>query len=466
MAMRPASIRILLALILTFAATIASARRIDSSIKVDAPSADCPGVTATATNDGPVCAATPVQLHGSSNTGGVTYSWTGPHTWMSTEQNPIAPGPGLYTLDVRTAEGCHVYSQTTVEQLTPPDMTISGEKFACGGDVVMLTLNDSSSFTDLYWVPNNESTILSGQGTPSLKLIVGNSNGGADVIVHGRHLATGCNSRSSSYGITTLERYSAEITAPSSVCPNSTITATVPNSSASYAWSVVHGTITEQPMINIVKIAPDGTGDVSVTARVTNPASDQCFSEDTATIAIGGPTANIDADLAVCGGESAVIPVTLSGTAPFFIVWSDGEVQRNLTDTHVFRTVAPSETTFYSIATFSDSTSCAGVATGVAKVAVENSFDILVPLHNVVVPRGGKATLTVQTAGDGLSYHWYQGEIGDRSHTVASGPSPAFQTPALLQNTKYWVEVIGQCGVARTSGATVAVLGRQRAARH
>lgn len=74
-------------------------------------------------NDGPACVGESVQL---SVTGGagLTYTWTGPNGFSSTEQNPVIPkiakeGMGVYTVVVGNATGCALYeAQTEVMQDT------------------------------------------------------------------------------------------------------------------------------------------------------------------------------------------------------------------------------------------------------------------------------------------------------------------------------------------------------------
>jgi Ig-like domain CHU_C associated/PKD-like domain len=424
----------------------------------------CPELTATAGNTGPVCNGAPVILLGSSNQSGVTYYWTGPHTWFSNEQNPTAPGPGIYFLEVSNADACRTFATTTVGTITPPQMTLSGSATqACGGDIFTATVDDAASYTNFDW-DTSGATILSGQGTSSVQLQTDNSNVTAVVHVRAQHIATGCTATSSGWGVDVDPRYSAEITAPSSACPNAPLTATVPaNIDAAFAWTVTHATITSD-ILNTLHFVPDGTGDVTVTAKVYNNMA-TCVSTDTALISLNGPTASVDAGLSICSGDSTVIPVALSGNPPFSITWSDGIVQSGIATTQTSRTVTPLETTAYSVTAVSDSL-CAGTASGSAVVTVGDEPEILTPPQNAVIARGTKATLTVAAAGAGLEFHWYEGHTGDRSHLVSAGTSPEFETPALEHTTRYWVDVIGACGSTESPAATVAVMGRQRAARH
>lgn len=63
------------------------------------------------------CASGSVQLTGSSDREGVTYSWTGPNGYTSTEQNPTVKVAGDYTLTVTDPEtGCSASTMVAVTQ--------------------------------------------------------------------------------------------------------------------------------------------------------------------------------------------------------------------------------------------------------------------------------------------------------------------------------------------------------------
>ncbi len=71
--------------------------------------------TVTADNDVPqgsadggtlTCDDTTVQLSASSTTSGVSYSWTGPSGFNSSQQNPVVAGAGTYTVSIEGSNGC------------------------------------------------------------------------------------------------------------------------------------------------------------------------------------------------------------------------------------------------------------------------------------------------------------------------------------------------------------------------
>ena len=56
------------------------------------------------------------------------------------------------------------------------------------------------------------------------------------------------------------------------------------------------------------------------------------------------------------------------------------------------------------------------------------------------IPSGTSTTLSVAVTGTYLRYQWYRGNSGDVSNPVGTSSS-TFTTPALTQNTPYWVRV-------------------------
>jgi len=86
----------------------------------------------SANNDGPGCEGDSIQLTTSFVPGG-NYSWTGPQGFTSSIQNPIVPAlAGEYFVEITTPSGCDGESSTTVEIITPPEITaLSSDALEC-----------------------------------------------------------------------------------------------------------------------------------------------------------------------------------------------------------------------------------------------------------------------------------------------------------------------------------------------
>jgi hypothetical protein len=132
-----------------------------------------PTPTASASNDGPVCVGGDVQLTGTTDIG-TTFSWTGPNSFNSTDQNPSITdislaGSGVYTF-IATANGCASTPATTnvsVESAPSID-SISADPIAvCNGGTSQLEVVATAALPNMLIT---EVTLFSSTGdgaTPS-----------------------------------------------------------------------------------------------------------------------------------------------------------------------------------------------------------------------------------------------------------------------------------------------------------
>lgn len=83
--------------------------------------------TASATGGTIDCVSGQATLMGSSQTNGVSYSWTGPNNFNSNQQNPVASADGQYILTVTGVNGCTATASATVlENTLSPQVVITG----------------------------------------------------------------------------------------------------------------------------------------------------------------------------------------------------------------------------------------------------------------------------------------------------------------------------------------------------
>lgn len=105
---------------------------------------------ATATGGTLTCLNPSLALMGGSTTPGVSWWWTGPAGFTSTEQNPLVDVPGIYTLTVTAPNGCTKTATTVVnENKLEPDVIASGGKITCANEEV--TLMALSGTTGVSW---------------------------------------------------------------------------------------------------------------------------------------------------------------------------------------------------------------------------------------------------------------------------------------------------------------------------
>jgi hypothetical protein len=124
------------------------------------------GLPITISNTGPVCVHDTIKLFAS---GGVSYSWTGPNQFTSTEQNPVivdatsAMG-GTYTVTVTNASNCTGTATTSVSVKSLPVVTATNNGPVCEAGSVTLTATGGSSY---FWSGPNDYSGSSSQNVRS-----------------------------------------------------------------------------------------------------------------------------------------------------------------------------------------------------------------------------------------------------------------------------------------------------------
>ncbi|MEM9819679.1 MAG: DUF642 domain-containing protein [Bacteroidota bacterium] len=108
-----------------------------------------PVPVAVATNNGPFCYDSPIQLNGSAlGTGfNTVYTWTGPNNYFSNLQNPTdALFPGIYTLEV-SIDGCpSVPTTTEVQIIQAPDAFAGNDGPYCPDNPVINLMGETPTF--------------------------------------------------------------------------------------------------------------------------------------------------------------------------------------------------------------------------------------------------------------------------------------------------------------------------------
>ncbi|MDB5232420.1 MAG: hypothetical protein JWN76_3225 [Chitinophagaceae bacterium] len=154
----------------------------------------------TASDAGAGCAGDQIELYSSP---GVSYAWTGPNSFHSTEQNPIilngtAANAGVYTVTVTNSNGCSASATTTVAVNPLPLISAGSNSPVCQGFTLNLT---SSGGVSYVWTgPNSFSSITA---NPSLNNVTAAAAGTYTVKGTG---ANGCrNDASVVVSINTLD---------------------------------------------------------------------------------------------------------------------------------------------------------------------------------------------------------------------------------------------------------------------
>ncbi|MCA1800351.1 MAG: hypothetical protein LC650_03570, partial [Actinobacteria bacterium] len=122
------------------------------------------------------------------------------------------------------------------------------------------------------------------------------------------------------------------------------------------------------------------------------------------------PTAVISGNNTICEGSSTPISVTLTGTSPWNLTYSDGTTPVSVTgitaNTYTFN-VTPNSSRTYTITALSDAHCDAQPAdlTGNVTITVNQPVDIIVqPTNTQTVCSGTEVSFTVTASGSGLNY--------------------------------------------------------------
>ena len=451
--------------------------------------APCPAdFTVDLQTDSPACPWKPVNMHAATNRTGVEFRWDGCSGWFNLPFATQADDAQIYqstrcqsgssvTVTIRDPlTGCQASSTETVSWHSgaPPRFGQGDDARVCGMETHTVSIANGAEFSDIVWSVTGAGRIVSGQGTAALLVEPTSLGDPMWVNLSAKQTATGClYGEGTDYEFVPLTidtgPVSPQLTvsAPDSMCPGARGTASValdsPGQPPAVAWKITNGNITSAVNQPSVEFTAGAQGYVTLSVQYRSSGY-FCYAGDTVTIPIGSPTATLDSSDAICRGGSATIPVRLTGTAPFTIVWSDGETQQSAS-TEVTRVVTPEQSTTYSIVSVS-SGSCTGTASGSAVVAVSDEPVILDQPFTVTIRPGMAATLSVLVSDPRSTVAWYE-RLSD-GQLVLRGSGTTFVTPSLQSHATYVVTAVNGCGIATSDPIEVRIepSSRRRSVRH
>ncbi|MBS1658796.1 MAG: hypothetical protein JST18_11975, partial [Bacteroidetes bacterium] len=192
--------------------------------------------------------------------GGVTYTWTGPNGFSSSEQNPTISNAtlaasGTYTVTVTSADGCMAIASVTVAVYSVAPDEASSNSPADEGGSIYLRSGEGESY---YWEGPNGFT--STDQNPVLE--------NADASYSGTYTVTVTDVLGNSYSSTTeVVIYPAPSASSNGVTCEGSIINLSASGGDSYSWSGPNGfsSYEQNPIITSAQIASGGTYSVVVT---------------------------------------------------------------------------------------------------------------------------------------------------------------------------------------------------------
>uniref|UniRef100_UPI00054E2596 PKD domain-containing protein n=1 Tax=Aquimarina pacifica TaxID=1296415 RepID=UPI00054E2596 len=113
-------------------------------------------VTASVEDGGVLtCINSSVNLLSNSDESDASYSWTGPDSFVSTEQNPEVSVAGTYTVTVTSSAGVGSASVTVTEDKTGPNISATGGDLGCGDSVVIGATSNITNASYVWTGPGN-----------------------------------------------------------------------------------------------------------------------------------------------------------------------------------------------------------------------------------------------------------------------------------------------------------------------
>ena len=245
--------------------------------------------------------------------GPITYSWTGPNGFTSSQWNPSIPNAttaasGIYSVTV-TVDGCTSQAGTTDAFVSaPPSAPTAGNNGAvCAGQTLNLTASDVPGGSYSWTGPNG---FTSSQQNPSIQNVTTAASGTYSVIV----TIGDCTSPAG----TTDAVVKAAPSEPAAgnngpICAGATLNLTASDvSGGSYSWTGPNGftSSAQNPTIPNATVAASGT--YSVTVTVDGCASPAGTTDATVKLMPSAPTAGNNGP--VCPGET--LQLSASGDEP------------------------------------------------------------------------------------------------------------------------------------------------------
>ncbi|MEA2163027.1 MAG: large repetitive protein [Thermoanaerobaculia bacterium] len=394
--------------------------------------AACTPPTATITPGGPTtfCSGGSVNLTASV---GASYQWRNFGTPLIGANAQVfnATTSGSYSVTVTNASGCSATSaNVSVTANTTVSVTISagGPTTFCSGGNVTLNANPSGgsgTFASYQW-------LLNGSAIPSANSASYSATTTGSYTVTATDSA-GCTGTSAPQSVTVSPSPSAAISAPASVCPNSTAGASITNpvGGATYTWSITNGTLQTGQGTPSITFAVTNASPVSIS--VTASASG-CTSTGSASVNVGvfTPTITPSGPQSFCPGGS----VTLTASAASSYQWL---LNGSPIPSANLQTYAATAAGSYSVSA-SNAGGCSGTSATVTVTQSAAPSPVVSAGGPTTFCQGGSVTLSTGAAS---SYQWM---LNGSPIGGANGSS----TPATVSGS-YSVTVTNGGGCSATS---------------
>ncbi|MGC8823978.1 MAG: gliding motility-associated C-terminal domain-containing protein [Bacteroidales bacterium] len=275
----------------------------------------------SASNNGPVCEGSTLQLFGSgSGTAPISYQWSGPLGFSSTNQNPVVSSSattamsGIYTLTVTDGNSCTNQATTnaTVIAAPAPPSGLTNQS-RCGDGTLSFSASAANSNDSIQWSYDGNTVVFSAK-TPSV-FTTGVLTAPTTITVYARvkSYSGGCLSNWVSAIGNVYANPTAVASSNSPVCEGGTLTlSALPNGMVSYSWTGPNG---YSSSIQNPTVTSSATSAHAGTYTLTVVDGNGCSDTKTTAVTVNPkPTLfNVTGGGSYCAGGSGVL-VGLSGS--------------------------------------------------------------------------------------------------------------------------------------------------------
>ncbi len=366
------------------------------------------GPTLVVTDPSPVCSPGTIDITQPSVTAGSdpgTLSYWTDATATNPLANPTAiSASGTYYIQLDNGTGCAPVQPVlvTITDL-PVTSAISGNANPdCGEAGVVYSVTNTAGSVFNWSVPT-DAVISAGQGTSSITVTFGNTNGAVSVTEEN---ANGCVGAVVSSFISLQNcAFNIDFTADKTVvCVGEPVTftdlSTGLSGSEDYDWSFgADATPVTSKLANPPAVTYATPGLKTVILEVTDGANSSIVTKSDYIEVVSQPTAVLAGNESSCAGVPVSLSVTASGTGPWNITYTDGTNNYNASfNTSPFSlTVAPLTSTTYSLVSVDDA-NCSGAVSGTGIVNIAPQAVVTLSVDDVDATPGGTALVPVRVS--------------------------------------------------------------------
>jgi hypothetical protein len=433
---------------------------------------------ATVTGPGSVCAG---------NTAPINFFLTGASPWdiqysdgtstfvvtgISTSPYLLNASPTTstqYVLTSITDQNCVSTGLTAshiVNVTQGPAATLSGNQQICSGQQATLTftLTGTAPWSVTY-LQGAQVVTVPGIVNPVFTL---NVNPGSTTVYTLQSVADALctGSVSGSATVTVISPPTAGITGSTSVCSGGSVNLSV-NLTGSAPWTIAWSNGVNTNVVNNIVTSPyvlPVTPNVTTFYTITSVSSGACAGTATgnAVVTVGAPpVGSLGSGTAICAGQTAIVPLTLSGIGPWSVSYSNGvttTVVTGITTGQFGLQVTPLATTTYTLLSVTDGSCTGSVGSANAIVSVSLNIPSVSMAGSAAVCIGNLANLVFNFTGSSPWTISYSDGINTQTITGINS-SPYIHNVAPIVSTTYTpLSVANACGIGTVSGvATIDV---------